>query len=541
MSRRRRALAALVPVLLTAGAGIFAGRADISDEPAWAATGFNRAVIAGQGTDPLLNGAWLKFATLSAGWAGQKLTVNLVGSGGDEWTLEVQPETGGTLQVGERFDTRSVPDATHAGLRFDHKVSPTCTTEYGQYRIRAIDAGAGSVAMDFDVRCNDPSSPAVGGWVSVNMPTGPIDPVLGGELVPVTPTRVIDTRNPGNSPVGPGQTLNVTVTGIGGEPVPSDALAVVANVTAVDPTSPSFLTVYPTGTSRPTASNLNLSPGRTVPNLVTVRIGTGGRISIFNNDGQTNVIVDVVGYFATENTIPNAGRFKGQAPNRLYDSRFATEFGPGVEREIQVAPPGTLAAVLNVTATEARSNGWLTVYPANLPAPPLASNLNYAPGDTVPNLVVVKLSPEGRIHVSSAGYTHVIVDLTGTFSVDRSTGAGRFVPIDPVRLEDTRLINAALGPQGRRDLGLVGHLDHYPLEVSGVVFNSTVTNTTDQSYLTLWPGSSVMPVASNLNWKSGETRPNLAMMPSDIDGFVDAFNFTGSTDLIVDAAGWFTA
>jgi len=55
--------------------------------------------------------------------------------------------------------------------------------------------------------------------------------------------------------------------------------------------------VWPAGVGMPLASNLNFTAGQTVPNLVVVKLGTGGNINIFNNAGWVHVIGDVVGYF----------------------------------------------------------------------------------------------------------------------------------------------------------------------------------------------------------------------------------------------------
>jgi hypothetical protein len=124
-------------------------------------------------------------------------------------------------------------------------------------------------------------------------------------LVPVVPARLLDTR-PGSPTVdgqfqaggklGAAQTLNLTVAGRGG--VPADATAVVLNVTAVEPTAPTFLTLWPTTAARPLASNLNPTPGQPpTPNLVTVGVG-GGSVSIFNFAGDVHVFADVTGYYA---------------------------------------------------------------------------------------------------------------------------------------------------------------------------------------------------------------------------------------------------
>jgi hypothetical protein len=107
---------------------------------------------------------------------------------------------------------------------------------------------------------------------------------------------VLDSRQTGGR-IGPGQTDEVRVAGIGTN-VPTNARAVIVNVTAVDPTEGGYFTVFPTGVQRPNASNLNFVAGQTVPNLVFAQIGEDQQISIFNERGRTDVIVDIVGWFA---------------------------------------------------------------------------------------------------------------------------------------------------------------------------------------------------------------------------------------------------
>ena len=83
--------------------------------------------------------------------------------------------------------------------------------------------------------------------------------------------------------------------------VPSNADAVVVNTTVTNTTGSSFLTVWPAGVGQPTASNLNWTPGITIPNAVTVKLGAGGgnagKVSVFNLSGNVDVITDVAGWF----------------------------------------------------------------------------------------------------------------------------------------------------------------------------------------------------------------------------------------------------
>ncbi|MEO8691977.1 MAG: hypothetical protein ABI658_00590 [Acidimicrobiales bacterium] len=124
-------------------------------------------------------------------------------------------------------------------------------------------------------------------------------------IVPVAPVRILDTRagtGAAAAPIGPDAAYRLTVAGVAGVPV--DATGVLLNVTAVNGTDTSFLTVYPDGTARPNTSNLNWSDGAPHPNMVSVALGTGGAINFYNRTGQVDLIVDLAGYFTTAPTPP---------------------------------------------------------------------------------------------------------------------------------------------------------------------------------------------------------------------------------------------
>jgi hypothetical protein len=125
-------------------------------------------------------------------------------------------------------------------------------------------------------------------------------------FIGVTPTRVLDTRTPPvgvatAAPVGPGATVDLPLTTTApnrpGVPVPTGAVSVLLNVTVdSDATAPSFITVWPTGSPKPTTSVINPKPGTVVSGSILVPLGTGGSVSIFNFAGNANVIVDLAGY-----------------------------------------------------------------------------------------------------------------------------------------------------------------------------------------------------------------------------------------------------
>ena len=127
-------------------------------------------------------------------------------------------------------------------------------------------------------------------------------------LVPIPACRLADTRpapftvGSRSTPVGPGETVTFAVTGTNGDcTIPSDATAIASNVTTVNPTAGSYLTVFPADATRPNSSNLNwTAPSPPVPNQVTVGLSSSGEIKVFNLTGTIDVIIDVVGYYVPE-------------------------------------------------------------------------------------------------------------------------------------------------------------------------------------------------------------------------------------------------
>jgi hypothetical protein len=205
--------------------------------------------------------------------------------------------------------------------------------------------------------------------------------------------------------------------------------AVVMNVTVTEPTASSVLTVWPAGETRPTASNLNYVPGQTVPNLVVVKVGTDGKVNLRNLSGSTHVIADVVGWYS-DNTVATSGaRYQPLSPARILDTREGNgapkaKVGPGRTVALQVTDRGGVpatgvsAVVMNVTVTEPTAPSVLTVWPAG-ETRPTASNLNYVPGQTVPNLVVVKVGTDGKVNLRNlSGSTHVVADVVGWYDTE---------------------------------------------------------------------------------------------------------------------------
>jgi hypothetical protein len=129
---------------------------------------------------------------------------------------------------------------------------------------------------------------------------------VASSYIPIVPCRLADTR-PGvdhvgvrAAPLGAGQAVPFAVWGTNGNcTIPGTATGIASNVTAVNPSSASYVTIYPSDASpRPTASNLNFVAGSPpTPNQVTVALSATGAISAYNNGGTVDLIIDIVGYY----------------------------------------------------------------------------------------------------------------------------------------------------------------------------------------------------------------------------------------------------
>jgi hypothetical protein len=361
--------------------------------------------------------------------------------------------------------------------------------------------------------------------------------------------------------------LDVQVIGVKNVPF-SGISSVVLNMTAVAPSASGYLTVYPAGTIRPVASNLNFRAKETVANLVEVPVSPSGQVAIYNgSDGNTNVVVDVEGYV----TSSSGHLYNPISPLRICDTRSGNPSNlggkeaqcsgktltPNTPLQIQVGGLGSIpltasAVVINLTAVMPVSGGYLTAYPAGSTIP-LASNVNFSANRSVPNSAIVALSSSGTIDIVSDTTTNAIVDVEGYFS---SSGSS-YTPISPVRIADTRCstkpmptfcasenlpsINSTLGTLTSKsnEMLSVAGVGSIPSGIKAVVLNVTVAGTTAGSYLTAYPAGTILPTASNLNWLAGETVPNLVTVEVGSNGGVNLYNDSGSTNVIVDVEGYY--
>jgi hypothetical protein len=202
-----------------------------------------------------------------------------------------------------------------------------------------------------------------------------------------------------------------------------------------------------------------------------------------------------------------------------------------------------LAAVLNVTATNTKSSGFLTVFEAGT-TQPTVSNLNFDAGQTVANLVTVSLSAAGAVSIYSSGTdVDVVVDVEGYFtSAPAANGYGLFNSMSPVRDLGTLALGAAVAANTSVPVTVAGGTTTVPANASAVLVNATVAHDSVASFVSLYPAPAVttQPTFSDVNFSAGEVVANRAIVAVGTGGVIEVYNHAGTADVDIDVDGYFT-
>jgi hypothetical protein len=193
-----------------------------------------------------------------------------------------------------------------------------------------------------------------------------------------------------------------------------NADSVVLNVTAVTPELPGFLTVYPTGSPRQTTSNLNFEAGAIIPNLVIAKVGARHSVSIYNLQGATHVVVDVVGYFSST----ARGQYTPVEPVTALAGPLGqmSTVGVPVLGVGGVPGDGVSSVAVNISVRNPSWDSYLVAWPSAL-RKPTAANLTPKAGQDCSNMAFVKLGADGQIWLyNHNGTADVVVDILGWFS-----------------------------------------------------------------------------------------------------------------------------
>lgn len=191
--------------------------------------------------------------------------------------------------------------------------------------------------------------------------------------------------------------------------LPANATAVVANVTIVKATAATYVTAYPSGIGRPTASTVNAAAGATVANRVVVPLGSDGRIALYNFAGRSDVLVDVVGYLSpsADGSYYTPATVVTRIADHAGERQTLTPDVPGTSDLTTTAVWVSLAAASNAP-------GYLVAAPT-VTLPSRTSDLNLVAGRAVANSGPVALTSTGSFTVASAPTSRFVVDLDGFF------------------------------------------------------------------------------------------------------------------------------
>lgn len=296
------------------------------------------------------------------------------------------------------------------------------------------------------------------------------------------------------------------------------------------------------GDSTASVTNSTGTTSHTYPNpgtyVLTVTLSDGGSNSA---TAKMSVITQGTDYTAF-------------GPIRVLDTRKGTGTGGSTAA---VAAGGTLrlrisganglpahvsAVALNLTVAGPTSGGYVTAYPSG-GSRPTTSSLNFSAGQTVANLVVTPVGPDGTIEFynGSGGTIALIADVNGYFT---PTTAQEYRGASSARILDTR--NGTGGypyPTARQGTPVrlkVAGVDSIPANVTAVALNLTVANPSSGGYVSAYPDGKPQPTVSNVNFAAGQTIANAAIVPVGQDGYIDLAITGGPARLIADVYGYFS-
>ena len=374
---------------------------------------------------------------------------------------------------------------------------------------------------------------------------------------PLTPVRLMDTRV-ALGLTGAFYAMAPRFLQIAGKAtVPANAVAVTGIVTVANPAKGGFVAVGPNLPSVPASSTLNFPANDNRANNITMALDAGGRLAMVyvpsGSGGSVNLIFDATGYFTRDAT---GGTFKPTTPLRLLDSRNGTggskKFTSGIPQTFPVSlpaglPPSAFAVTGNLTIVKPSGKGYAFVGPI-IPADATkltTSTVNSPAGDTRANGVTVALK-NGSLSAAWVGpvgsTADLLFDITGYF-VTGSAGT-RFVPIDPIRLADTRYNLPLQGPVAGSRVTTIGIAKRggIPASAVGISGNLTVVGQTCAGNLSISPHPSGPGGTSVVNFPAGDVRANgfdMSLWTDGSVGVVYGASCAGSTHFIIDVTGYF--
>ena len=366
----------------------------------------------------------------------------------------------------------------------------------------------------------------------------------GGGFIPVVPERILDARRGGTSAaMRAGETRSVPLAGVGS--VPAENVAAVAlSVTASDAAFLTALTVWPTGTARPTSPTVNVLPAITERTLAIVPFGSDGSVSVFNALGRTGVTIDVLGWFGgpTEfRALPATQVFSTVAGSKVTPLAAGSTTQVTVLDRGGVPASGVGAVVLHLTSALSTASSEVTVWPAGAPRPPTPSFI-VQPVIARSGLVVVGPGTAGAVSIhNTSGRTHLAIEVVGwipdtsTYRPVPATSLYAAAATTPLGAGQTAEIQVA-------GVGGVPAIDDDPMteDAHSVALALTASPLKRPTTLTVFTAGTTRPDTTSLA-ASPVVAPatGLTVVPLSADGKVSLYNADASTAASVSVVGWF--
>ncbi|MFG2729037.1 PKD domain-containing protein [Streptomyces canus] len=249
----------------------------------------------------------------------------------------------------------------------------------------------------------------------------------GHSYAPVTPVRVLDTRNGTGGVTGPvasGKSITVSVAGTHG--IPADAAAVVLDVQTTSTQASGSLTVTSHGIADSAVTTSYWTKGQTVSNLTVVPLADGKVVLHNSSSGSVQLVTDVFGYADVTGT---GSVYLPSTPTRILDTRNGTGTGGriaklGAHQTLRlrfsgvhgIPSSGTTAADLVLTAVSPATGGYLTAWADGTTRPGTAS-LDYGTGRTTPNEIMPPIGSDGYVDIYNGGSAavNILADQYGAY------------------------------------------------------------------------------------------------------------------------------
>ena len=385
------------------------------------------------------------------------------------------------------------------------------------------------------------------------------------------PVRLLDTRpgaspnacNQPNAPIAANNPHTQPARGTcEGLTIPANATTITGHITTVQSGGGS-LTLYPSDAPQPNVSNSNYLVNEILNNAFTVGLGVSdGAFKLFVSS-NTDVVIDVTGYYAPPAT---GGLYFHPLPKpiRLLETRtgFTGCQTPGAPLQTATTrtqtgvltcdgvtiPTGAQALVGNATTTNSTGSGYLTLWPADA-TQPFASSSNFAAGVNRNAPFTVGLSLNGEFNIYTARTTDLVIDVMGYYSTQATDVNGQGLLFNslgaPLRLMDTRAGQPACYQPGAPMTGGTVYTQETQIPCTNLtsaaralVGNVSALNASANGYLTFWPSNAAQPTVATSNYQPGRVFNRHFTVGLGTDNAFKRYA-ASTSDVIIDISGFF--